>query len=283
MPNPVEQMRKIAAQKRQYHRNAFLESVKKSLGYTVGEVMTTKVASVMPEQPLQEAARLMAEKNISSLVVIKDNKPIGILTEQDFLRKQGEFVQDICTMNPKSVLPHTPLIQAGHMMIENHFRKLIVVQEELRGIVTQTDICQKLSSFGVDNSLDRMEVPEVKDLMTQDVVKISQESKLGDARKLMGSRGIGCLIVEPGSIITERDYVREYAIDTGCDGKPLKQCCKKAKTIRPETQIFEANMSMIGEGFRRLPVVKDRRLIGLITETDIMRGMLQFIQTCSDK
>jgi CBS domain-containing protein len=53
--------------------------------HTVAEAMTSNVVTVPPDTPLHEAARLMAERKIGSLVVIDDGKLMGILTEGDFV------------------------------------------------------------------------------------------------------------------------------------------------------------------------------------------------------
>jgi acetoin utilization protein AcuB len=52
----------------------------------VRDVMSTPVISVSPDYPMEEAARLMVEKRISSLPVVEDEKLVGIVTDSDIFR-----------------------------------------------------------------------------------------------------------------------------------------------------------------------------------------------------
>jgi CBS domain-containing membrane protein len=52
----------------------------------VKEVMTTEVLTTSPETPLREAARMMLDRKIGCLPVLKDGRLAGILTEGDFVR-----------------------------------------------------------------------------------------------------------------------------------------------------------------------------------------------------
>lgn len=64
------------------------KEIHKALGQTVGEVMTDKPISILPDQSLREAAHLMHEKNIRRLPVVdeKEGKVIGIVTRGDIIR-----------------------------------------------------------------------------------------------------------------------------------------------------------------------------------------------------
>src|SRR5574337_816321 len=53
---------------------------------TVKEIMTKKPIAVMPETPIAEAARLLLNRRIGALPVLKDEKVVGIITETDMIR-----------------------------------------------------------------------------------------------------------------------------------------------------------------------------------------------------
>ena len=53
---------------------------------TVGRVMSTPVTTVPPDLPLEEAASLMADKRVGALLVVENEKPVGILTDRDLYR-----------------------------------------------------------------------------------------------------------------------------------------------------------------------------------------------------
>lgn len=53
---------------------------------TIGRVMSTPVVTVPPDLPLEEAASLMADKRVGALLVVENEKPVGILTDRDLYR-----------------------------------------------------------------------------------------------------------------------------------------------------------------------------------------------------
>lgn len=55
--------------------------------HRVDQVMTTEVATVLPDCPLEEAAALMVEKKIGSLPVLEEGRVVGIITETDIFKQ----------------------------------------------------------------------------------------------------------------------------------------------------------------------------------------------------
>jgi predicted transcriptional regulator len=121
---------------------------------TVRDIMTRKVVSIEQNKTALEAARLMTENNISSLVVHADDESaIGILTERDFLSKvcskdlQASKVKiaDIMSRIQMSAQPNTPIEVAVQRMINNKIRRLPVMESgKVVGIVTVTDMAKAL-------------------------------------------------------------------------------------------------------------------------------------------
>ncbi|NJL55275.1 CBS domain-containing protein [bacterium] len=66
------------------------EQLHKALGQTVGEVMSKNVITIHPDRPLQEAARIMHEKDIHRLPVVDaSGQAIGIITRGDIVRSMA--------------------------------------------------------------------------------------------------------------------------------------------------------------------------------------------------
>jgi CBS domain-containing protein len=106
----------------------------------------------------------MSEKQVSSLVVIKDNNPIGLVTERDLSRKvmttdrKSSDVQlsEIMSLKFRWVEPMTPIEDAIQKMINNKIRRLLVLEEgKLVGIITETDLARHLrSKLLIDGALE---------------------------------------------------------------------------------------------------------------------------------
>jgi len=120
----------------------------------------------------------------------------------------------------------------------------------------------------------------VRDIMTRPVVTVLSSEPVVTAVRKMVSHDIGAVIVVSGEvpvgIITERDVLKRVILErrdpqnTSCQeimSKPLI-------TVRPETPLGEALSVMKRSGIRRLPVVEQGKLIGIVTEKDIIREIL---------
>lgn len=121
---------------------------------TVRDIMTKKIVSIEHNKTALEAARLMTESSISSLIVHADDESaIGILTERDFLSKvcskdlQASKVKiaDIMSKIQMSAQPNTSIEVAVQRMINNKIRRLPVMESgKVVGIITVTDMAKAL-------------------------------------------------------------------------------------------------------------------------------------------
>ncbi len=119
---------------------------------TIGEVMTNKLQTIEGSNSVRDAAKKMRDKNISSLVVVNSsNKPIGIVTERDLVRKVCANDSSSKNTNVKDILSDVLVTTdalsevgvAADIMIQNNVRHLLVVEGDdvtkPLGIITPTD------------------------------------------------------------------------------------------------------------------------------------------------
>lgn len=114
-----------------------------------------------------------------------------------------------------------------------------------------------------------------KDVMTRGVVTISPSATIAEAAKVMSENKVGCLIIiennRPVGIITDTDILARVV------SKELNPSKVKVKnvmstpliTIAPDADISEAARLMEQTQVKRLPVMKNNRLVGLISTTDL--------------
>ncbi|MBS7627134.1 CBS domain-containing protein [Candidatus Bathyarchaeota archaeon] len=114
----------------------------------------------------------------------------------------------------------------------------------------------------------------VEEIMNRNVLTIQDSASIGEAARLMRSRGVGCLIVKRGrdlhGIVTERDLVKALA-DDRLDTTVGEVASKPLVTIGPKNPISEAAKILASKGIRRLPVVEGEELTGILTSTDLLR------------
>ena len=121
-------------------------------------------------------------------------------------------------------------------------------------------------------------MPTVKDLMTKDVLTIDANKTVIEAATLMSQNDVGDLVVmessTPVGIVTERDFVRRViALGKPTDTKVSEIMSTPLKVIDPEAPIKEAARRMVSKGIRRLAVIKDNKLVGIITVTDFAKHL----------
>jgi CBS domain-containing protein len=121
-------------------------------------------------------------------------------------------------------------------------------------------------------------MPTVKDIMTKDVVSIGVNNSVFEAAELMGSNQLGCLVILDGDvpigIVTERDFVRRVvAKKLPLDTKVSAIMSKSLVTVGPDASLKEAARVMSSNKIRRLPVLKQNRLVGIVVASDFVRNL----------
>jgi CBS domain-containing protein len=121
----------------------------------VRDIMNKHVITISKDETCLAAAKILQEKDISFLVVAEGQNPIGIVTEADFVRKvvaSNKIASDVKIseiMSPKFrwVEPTTLIEDAVQKMLNNNIRRLIVLEnQKLAGVITQTDLAAHLRS-----------------------------------------------------------------------------------------------------------------------------------------
>jgi CBS domain-containing protein len=120
----------------------------------------------------------------------------------------------------------------------------------------------------------------IRDIMTKKVITIDECSTALDAAKLMAEKGISSLIVlnqegNPIGIVTERDFVKKICIkELQISKVKIKDIMSKLRTFAdPETPIEVAVQRMVNHKIRRLPVLENGKLVGIITVTDLAKHL----------
>src|SRR5919109_1845027 len=138
---------------------------------TIGDIMRKKLETIEELASVQETAKKMKYKNVSSLVVVdKEGKPQGLVTERDLVRKV--CINDVrtSTVTNKEVMS-SPLITidsksspsiAADMMLQNNVRHLLVVDSKYDvnkpiGIITPLDFTKYQEYSNNDDDKDSIE------------------------------------------------------------------------------------------------------------------------------
>ena len=127
----------------------------------VRDIMTKDLLTISEKDTALKAAQLMSEKGVSSLIVLSDEQPIGIITERDFIKKvclkelklSSVKVGDMMSKIRTSASPDTSIDVAVQRMVNNRIRRLPIIENgNLVGIITVTDLAKHLRTILLLNS-----------------------------------------------------------------------------------------------------------------------------------
>ena len=254
--------------------------------------MTRDVATVTPENTLYEAAQLMGEKRIGSLLVFKYDTPVGIITERDLLNVvscgvklekdwigggasiREEKVENVMSSPVAKICLGSPLKEAARIMIEKRIRRLAVCDlEKVAGIITAADMIRSLPKAPKD-----MEVwCQVDYFMTKQVITADEEVLVENVAEVMAEKRVGSVIVtrqeKPVGIFTERDLLTKFlAKDRSLMVEVGNACSSPLITAPIGVCIHEAAEIMTANQIKRLPITKDRKLVGILSARDLLEA-----------
>lgn len=185
-----------------------------------------------------------------------------------------------------TMAPTTPVYDAVKIMVKEGFRRVPVAEpatKRLLGIITATDVVDFFGGGTKSQIVQRkfngnffkaINEP-IKSIMTQDVFYVYTTSTIAQAFAMMKNHKIGGLPVvdedkRVHAILTERDAISFFAGKIS-GVKVVNVMSLKLITATPSMSIYEAEKTMVEKGFRRLPIVVDGKVTGMITARTILR------------
>ena len=215
---------------------------------------------------------------------LREKKPLD-LKDHPSKRQKGE-IMTVAKSPVITMATTTPVYDGIRIMVKEGFRRIPIVDpgtKRLRGILTASDIVnyfgggkkfQIIQREHAGNFFKAINEP-VRHIMTTEVVSVDTSAKISDAIDIMVKHKIGGLPVvdeddRVWAIITERDIISIFGgMISGAKVADLMS--KKVVTATPKTSIIEAEKRMTQKGFRRLPIVVEGKIVGIVTVMDVLR------------
>ena len=244
----------------------------------VREIMTTKVITITEDKNMGEAAKMMGEKHIGSLIVVADSKPKGIVTERDLLSGILALGRDPAKTNVGEAMswplvtipPDAPIKEAAQIMMKRKGRLAVMEKEKLIGIVSASDFIRSLP-----------DVPEtyvkVEDYMTPEVVVVDEGESVANIAVTMGKERIGSVLVTAKGLLkgifTERDLLTTFLKEGKSLDTHVGDYASTPLVVAPAwISVYEAAYIMAERHIRRLPLVEEEELVGIITARDLVEA-----------
>ena len=276
--------------------------------------MSAPVICMHSTEPVAHARNLMLRHKIKHLVVLEKGKPIGTLSTKDFIKAMiaeggaigkwrpiDDFPASRVISNKLiTVDPGTHITKAATMMLKHGISSMPIMKNDgLVGILTKTDVARYFAS----NMVGRAKVME---LMTSKIITANRHHSLRHILELMEQNNVGRVVIadgqQPIGIVTAADilFAQLETPDGGAPQQIVKFTRKAERASRPKYRYVKyvsttaenimrpelltisadedaarAASIMLESGISGLPVVKDDKLIGIITKTDIIRKVAE--------
>ncbi len=276
----------------------------------VEDIMSDEVVVMQENQQVNHARNLMLKHGLSRVVIVDtQGKPVGIVTEKDLSRKmRGNgpewkrrpidkiLIGRVMTEGLVTTRPSDDVQNVVELMLKNGISSIPVVDDDgLTGMVTKTD----LLNFYNDKYPGKWKVSE---LMSKDVISVNENHSIAHVIGVMEENGISKVVVirdnQPVGIITPENISFASVEDSetgvavekiyfirnpnGIDKRnfpsipipPPPAIIKDDVTmIEQDEDATKAALIMLKEKISGLPVVKDDEIVGIITKTDLIRGI----------
>lgn len=263
--------------------------------------------SIPPNTSILDARDILIRHRIGRLIIEFGKKPVGIITEKDIARSISVFsgkpiakilVSDIMSKDLVTVQPDDSIYDCAKLMQKHGISSVVVTSSrgKLVGVVTKTDL---VSTF-LMISTARLPISKI---MTKKVITVSPNDSIFEVESILLNNKIRRVVVSknntPIGIITYRDFVPAKTFDlykefidpeerTEIFWNPqlnefnvnnlsylLTFLAKDIMTKRPffvspNDVVYMAAILMIRHGISGLPVVRGKKLVGIVTKTDIV-------------
>ena len=275
----------------------------------LGQVIK-KTIVVSPDTSLLEARSILLRHRISRLIVSRNDKPVGIITEKDVVRAiyylagkpiEAIRVSEFMSRGLITITEKHSIYDCARLMLSHKISSVIVLKKDgtLAGIITKTD----LASIFLTQSSAPLSVSKI---MTKKVITVKPADSLLYVESMLVNNKISRVVVErkriPIGIITHRDFIpakMPFWIKQYADPKEVEEFTLGAHphefksnqlsylltfiaadimtpnpiTVDAREDVSNVALLMIRHGISGLPVVRDSVLVGIITKTDIVRAI----------
>ncbi|MEF8879052.1 MAG: CBS domain-containing protein [Candidatus Thermoplasmatota archaeon] len=253
----------------------------------VEDVMTEEIISVDKDENLRYVLKLMEKHNITKIPVVNDKKFVGIVTDNTIAYKLGSIRSKgvpASRLHASSVLEKdVPTVTRGTNV--NEILKTVgepgptminvVENDQLFGIVTKAD----LLPYVEDDQ-------KVENIMKKDVKTVHADDRVIHARRQMIDEEIARMpVTHHGRLVgmvSDMDIAFAFAElkrstslgrqKNKLDKLLVEEAMKKPVIwTKPDMKISEAAKLMLEEDVGGLPILKDDKLVGIVTRTDLIK------------
>ena len=263
--------------------------------------------TITPNTTILDARDILLRHRIGRLIVEFNKKPVGIITEKDIARSVSVFnkkpiekilVQDIMSKDLVTVSPDATTYECAKQM-KNHDISSVIIKDSLSkliGVVTKTDL---VSTFLVQSTASL----NISKIMTKKVITVSPDDSVFVVQSILFNNKISRVAVtknkRPIGIITYRDFIpaktfnfhkefldpiekEEVSSSSNLNEFNVNRLSylltfsakdimtREPFVVNPNDDVYTAAILMVRHGISGIPVVSNKKLVGIVTKSDIV-------------
>ncbi|MCK9151467.1 CBS domain-containing protein [Methanobacterium alcaliphilum] len=276
----------------------------------IKDAMSDEVVVIQDTEQVAYARNLMLKHGFSRIIVVNlEGDPVGIVTERDIthrLKGNGAAwrrrpidkiaIRRVMNSNLITISPGNNIKEAVELMLKKDISSLPVIdQDGLTGIITKTDLIKIY-----ENKFNSKW--KVSDLMTSEVITVNENHAINHVISIMEEKNIGRTVVirdntpvgiitsgnisfadvedpETGVNVEKIDFIRPVEGEGKRNVRMVSMVTagdimtEDLVTLSPEDNASEAAQIMLDKDISGIPIVEDNALVGIITKTDIIKGI----------
>jgi CBS domain-containing protein len=263
--------------------------------------------TIPPNTSILDARDILLRHRIGRLVIEFNKKPVGIITEKDIAKSVSIFsrkpigkilVRDIMSKNLVTVTLEATIHDCAKQMKKHGISSVIVVnsKHKLVGVVTKTDL---VSTFLIQSTASL----QISKIMSKKVITVSPDESIFETESVLFNNEIRRVVVVknkiPVGIITYRDFIPAKTFDMHreftdpAEREEISQnsqinefnvnrlsylltfsardiMTKNPFVVYPDDVVYTAAILMIRHDISGIPVIKNKKLVGIVTKSDIV-------------
>jgi len=256
----------------------------------IRDVMQYGVWSIEGNEPVHKAIQLLLDKHISGLPVTEQGRLVGILSEKDVLRLLYErqylpgIVSDYMNRTVVAFDIEDRFADIYRCLLDSTYRRVPILHRgKLAGLITRADLirvyrqrfcapaCRPAAARSREDLLAR-------DAMTHGLLTVPKKTSLGEVMDILATQHVtGLPVVDDGmhleGMITEKDVIRCIGDPESPRSTVERHMTTNLVTFEPTAPLADVCKCLIEQNFRRVPIVSEGRLVGIVARADIIRAM----------
>lgn len=247
----------------------------------IDRIIQKNLLTCRPDTSIQQAANLMAQRQSSSIVVIKDKKAVGIWTEHDSLRldlNDPSFlfkpIKEVMSKPVKTLPYHTTIGVVQNCMHELQIRHILITDEKEKplGIVSTTDLSlnQGFESY--------LHIKTIKEIMATNPLIINGNLSLSALIPIMRTQDVELAVVREDmhdssndGVISERDLIKYIAVND-ISSSINRLATRPVYHLAPNDSLWKARNLFITKKIRHIVIKEGDEVIGTLSHKQVIYG-----------